>query len=403
MAQSAIPQFWFHLFFLAARIMDEQKVPLWRDDRFLKIAGQVLVLLVVLIIAAIMVNNVTVNFRKLGLNFGFGFINSPASFGIGDSAIPYSSTDSFGRALLVGLVNTLRVIIFGILFATVLGIIVGIARLSDNWLVRKLASVYVEIFRNTPLLLQLFFIYTVGFLSLPRVADSMQLPGPTFLSNQGIYLPWPTGSVRTWIALALLVASLVLAAVFWQRRLKVMELEGASGNGYRNLLLGLGAVALVALLGLEWQAPAFANAAVTGGLHLSSEFGALLLGLVLYTAAFIAETVRAGIQSVSKGQWEASKALGISSGQAMRLVIFPQAMRVMIPPLTSEFLNLAKNSSLAAGIAYGDFFQISTTINNQTGRVIEVVMLVMITYLTINLIISLGMNLLNQRVQLTER
>ncbi len=379
-------------------------MPLWRDDRFLKIAGQVLVMLIVLIVAAVIVNNVTVNFRRLGLNFGFGFMSNPASFGIGDSAIPYTSTDSFGRALLVGLVNTLRVVVFGIFFATILGIIVGIARLSDNWLVRKLASIYVEIFRNTPLLLQLFFIYTVGFLSLPRVADSVQLPGPTFLSNQGIYLPWPTGSARSLIALALLIASLALVIFFWQRRLKVMELEGASGNGYRNLLFGLGAVGLLALLfGLEWQAPAFANEAVTGGLHLSSEFGALLLGLVLYTAAFIAETVRAGIQSVSKGQWEASKALGVNSGQAMRLVIFPQALRVMIPPLTSEFLNLAKNSSLAAGIAYGDVYQIATTINNQTGRVIEVVILVMITYLTINLIISLGMNLLNQRVQITER
>lgn len=384
--------------------MEEHKVPLWRDDRFLKIAGQVLVMLIVLIVAAVIVNNVTVNFRRLGLNFGFGFMSNPASFGIGDSAIPYTSTDSFGRALLVGLVNTLRVVVFGIFFATILGIIVGIARLSDNWLVRKLASIYVEIFRNTPLLLQLFFIYTVGFLSLPRVADSVQLPGPTFLSNQGIYLPWPTGSARSLIALALLIASLALVIFFWQRRLKVMELEGASGNGYRNLLFGLGAVGLLALLfGLEWQAPAFANEAVTGGLHLSSEFGALLLGLVLYTAAFIAETVRAGIQSVSKGQWEASKALGVNSGQAMRLVIFPQALRVMIPPLTSEFLNLAKNSSLAAGIAYGDVYQIATTINNQTGRVIEVVILVMITYLTINLIISLGMNLLNQRVQITER
>ena len=384
--------------------MDEQKIPFWRDDRVLKLAGQVLVVVLLLIVAAIMINNITVNFRRLGLNFGFNFINNPASFGIGDSAIPYSSTDSFGRALLVGLVNTLRVVIFGIFFATILGVIVGIARLSDNWLVRKLASAYVEIFRNTPLLLQLFFLYTVVFLRLPAVENSVQLPGPTFLSNQGIYAVWPTGSARTWIALALLLASLVLAVIVWQRRLKVMELEGASGNGYRNLLLGFGAVGLLALLfGLEWRAPTLANGAVTGGLHLSGEFGALLLGLVLYTAAFIAEAVRAGIQSVAKGQWEASKALGLHSGLSMRLVIFPQALRVMIPPLTSEFLNLAKNSSLAAGIAYSDFYQIATTINNQTGRVIEVVALVMITYLTINLIISLGMNLLNQRVQLTER
>jgi general L-amino acid transport system permease protein len=384
--------------------MEEHKVPLWRDDRFLKLAGQALVVAVLLVIVAIMVNNVIVNFRRLGLNFGFGFLNNPASFGIGDTSIPYNPTDSFWRAYLVGLVNTLRVVVFGIIFATILGIVVGIARLSDNWLVRKIASVYVEIFRNTPLLLQLFFIYTVGFLRLPAIGDAIQLPGPTYLSNQGIYTLWPAGTARTWIALALLIASLVLGVILWQQRLKVMELEGASGNGYRNVLWGILAVGLLALFfGLEWRAPSLVNDAVTGGLHLSGEFGALLLGLVLYTAAFIAEVVRAGIQSVSRGQWEASKALGLQSGLAMRLVIFPQALRVMIPPLTSEFLNLAKNSSLAAGIAYSDVFQIASTINNQTGRVIQVVALIMVTYLTINLVISLGMNIFNQRVQLAER
>jgi general L-amino acid transport system permease protein len=183
-----------------------------------------------------------------------------------------------------------------------------------------------------------------------------------------------------------------------------MELQGASGKNYQYGLIAASIIGLLALLfGLEWRPPSLENGVVSGGLHLSAELGALLLGLVLYTAAFIAEVVRAGIQSVSQGQWEASRALGLQSGQAMRLVVFPQALRVMIPPLTSEFLNLAKNSSLAAGIAYGDFFQIATTINNQTGRVLEVVLLIMLTYLTINLIISLGMNWFNQRVQLTER
>lgn len=384
--------------------MDEQKIPLWRDERFLKIIGQILVLVIVLVIFAIIANNVSVNFRKLGLNFGFNFLNNPASFGIGDTAIPYTPTDSFGRAFLVGLVNTLRVIILGIILATLLGIVIGIARLSDNWLVRQLAGIYVELFRNTPLLLQLFFIYTALFLQFPKVENSIQLPGPTFLSNQGAYLLWPAASTRTWIALTLLIMSAILAIVFYSQRLKVMELQGASGRNYQYALIAASAIGLLALLfGLEWQPPQLENGVVSGGLHLSSEFGALLMGLVLYTAAFIAETVRAGIQSVSKGQWEASRALGLRSGPAMRLVVFPQALRVMIPPLTSEFLNLAKNSSLAAGIAYADFFQISTTTFNQTGRVLEVVILIMLTYLTINLIISLGMNGLNQRVQIKER
>lgn len=385
--------------------MDGQKIPLWRDDRFLKLAIQIVVVVIVVIIFAIIANNVAVNFGRLRLNFGFNFLNSPASFGIGDSAIPYNPTNSFSRALLVGVVNTLRVAILGIILATVLGIVIGIARLSDNWLVRQISLVYVEIFRNTPLLLQLFVIYQAGFLKMPPVENALRLPGSTFLSNRGLNIIWPVGSARTSIALVVLIASIVLAFISWQRRLKLMELQGGTaGQNYQKAAIGFGVIGLLALLfGLEWQRPEFANGGVTGGLYLSSEFGALLFGLVLYTAAFIAEVVRAGIQSVSKGQWEASRALGLHSGLAMRLVVFPQALRVMIPPLTSEYLNLAKNSSLAAGIAYADFFQIAFTINNQTGRVIEVILLIMIHYLVINLIISLAMNWFNQRVQLRER
>lgn len=385
--------------------MDEQKIPLWRDERFLKIAGQILVLAIIFVIFAIIANNISVNFRRLGLNFGFNFLNNPASFGIGDSAIPYNSTDSFSRALLVGMVNTLRVAVLGIILATLLGIIAGIARLSDNWLVRQVSMVYIEIFRNTPLLLQLFVIYQAVFLKLPPVENALRFPASTFLSNRGINLIWPAGSTRTWIALVLLIASVVLAFIFWQRRLKIMELQGGTaGRNYQTAMIVSVVIGLLALLvGLEWRQPELVNGGVTGGLYLSSELGALLFGLVLYTAAFIAEVVRAGIQSVSKGQWEASRALGLRSGLAMRLVVFPQALRVMIPPLTSEYLNLAKNSSLAAGIAYSDFFQIAFTINNQTGRVIEVILLIMIHYLAINLIISLAMNWFNQRVQLSER
>ncbi|MBF2047742.1 MAG: amino acid ABC transporter permease [Leptolyngbya sp. IPPAS B-1204] len=384
--------------------MDEHKVPLWRDDRFLKIALQVIVLAIVVALLALLGGNALINLRRLGIPPGYDFLNNPASFGIGDTAIPYSPTDSFGRALLVGLVNTLRVIVLGIILATILGIVVGIARLSENWLVRQIATIYVEIFRNTPLLLQLFFLYTAVFLRFPAVENSIRLPGPTFLSNQGIFLLWPAGTARTWIALAVIIGSLILGILFWRQRVKVIVLQGASGQNYFFAMIALAVIAVLALLfGLDWQAPVLQGDVVTGGLNLSGEFGALLAGLVLYTAAFIAEVVRAGIQSVSKGQWEASRALGLQPGLAMRLVIFPQALRVMIPPLTSEYLNLAKNSSLAAGIAYADFFQVANTINNQTGRVLQVVSLIMITYLTINLIISLAMNWFNQQVQIKER
>lgn len=385
--------------------MDEQKVPLWRDDRFLKIVLQLVVLAIVLVVLSILTHNIIINFRRLGFNFGFNFLNSPASFGIGDTAIPYTPTDPFRRALLVGLVNTLRVIVLGIILATLLGIVAGVARLSDNWLVRQVSTAYIELFRNTPLLLQLFLIYQAGFLRLPAPNQPLQLPGSVFLSNRGMDIVWPIGSPRTWIALALIIGSIILGLILRQRQLKLMELQGgAAGQSYQKGLMALAAIGVLAFLfGLQWQFPRFENGGVQGGLYLSSEYGALLFGLVLYTGAFIAEVVRAGIQSVSKGQWEASRALGLRSNLAMRLVVFPQALRVIIPPLTSEYANLAKNSSLAAGIAYADFFQIAFTINNQTGRVIEVVLLIMIFYLTINLIISLTMNWFNQRVQLRER
>ncbi len=395
---------YIHLY-LRSCSMDEQKIPLWRDDRFLKLVGQIVVLAVVIVILSIIAHNISVNFRRLGLNFGFGFLNNPASFGIGDHIIPYSPTDPFGRALLVGVTNTLRVIILGIVLATLVGIVAGIARLSDNWLVRQISTLYVELFRNTPLLLQLFLIYQAGFLRLPPPEQPLQLPFGTFLSNRGMDILWPAASARTLIALAVIIACLIAGLVLRQRQLKIMELQGGNaGQGYQKILIALTVVGVLALLfGLQWEMPSFEAGRVNGGLYVSSEYSALLFGLVLYTGAFIAEVVRAGIQSVSKGQWEASQALGLRSNLAMRLVVFPQALRVMIPPLTSEYANLAKNSSLAAGIAYADFFQVSFTINNQTGRVLEVVLLIMIFYLTINIIISLGMNWFNQRVQLKER
>ncbi len=384
---------------------DEQKIPLWRDTRVLNIVGQAIALVVIAAIFLFLWGNLNRNFQQLGLTFGFGFLSRPASFGIGDTAIAYTPTDPYSRAVIVGLLNSLRVMILGIVLATIVGIIAGVARLSDNWLVRQIAAAYVETFRNTPLLLQLFFWYFALFLNLPSVANRIALPGPIFLTQRGLDLPWPQGSLQTSLSLIFLVLSVILAVLIWRRRAYVIVQRGESGLLLRNILVGLGIAALFAfVVGLEWQPPVLGDTGIIrGGLNLSPEFSALLFGLVFYTAAFIAEVVRAGIQSVTKGQWEAAKALGFRSGLVMQLVIFPQALRVMVPPLTSEYLNLAKNSSLAIAVGYTDVYAVANTTSNQTGRSVEMLLVVMSIYLIINLIIALGMNWFNASVQLQER
>ncbi|GAA6619838.1 amino acid ABC transporter permease [Scytonema sp. NUACC26] len=303
--------------------------PFWRDKRFWPIVGQLIAVVAFVIIVAILWHNVTYNLQRLGIQLGFDFLQSQASFDIGETPIAYQPSDPYSRALLVGLLNSLRVIIVCIIAATIVGITVGIARLSDNWLVRKLALVYVEILRNTPVLLQLFFWYFAVFLSLPKTETQISFFGLINISNQGVTLPF--------------------------------------------------------------------------GIYFSPELSALVLGLTLYSAAFIAEIVRAGILSVPKGQWEAARSLGLKSSLVMRLVIFPQALRLIIPPLTSQYLNIAKNSSLAIAIGYADIYFVASTTFNQTGRAVEVMLLIVATYLTMSLIISLAMNFFNHKVQLKER
>lgn len=390
---------------------NEERIPLWRDERVLKIIGQVAVVVILAALISWLANNLVQNYQSRNLSFGFEFLidqNRPASFGIGDTPIPYSPTNTFGRAILVGLLNSLRVMIVGIILATIIGIIAGIARLADNWLVRQISTVYVEIFRNTPLLLQLFFWYFALFLKLPQIENRLQLPGPIFLTNQGLALPWPAINLQTTLTALFLIASAIAAVIIWRRRTALIVQQGASGTLFQWMLVGLAIAAILAIIfGFDWQQPELTTvnerAQIQGGLNLSPEFGALLFGLTLYTAAFIAEVVRAGIQSVSKGQWEAAKALGLRPNLVMQLIIFPQALRVMIPPLTSEFLNLAKNSSLATAIGYSDVYSVANTTANQTGASVQMLLVVMATYLTINLIISLGMNVFNKSVQLKER
>ncbi|MGK7931610.1 MAG: amino acid ABC transporter permease [Microcystaceae cyanobacterium] len=389
--------------------MNQEKIPFWRDDRILKIIGQGIVLTLIIAVFAYFINNLIINFQRLNLNFSFDFLvdpKRPASFSIGDSPIPYQSTDPFYRALLVGLLNSLQVMISGIVLASFLGIIVGISRLSENWLIRQLATIYVEILRNTPLLLQLFFWYFAVFLKLPKIDNPLSFTNVLFLSNQGIYLPWPKSNLRGILSLTFILFSIISIIILWYKNNQIRVQQGTSNKGYEIGSIGMAIAAIVALfLGLDWQFPNYNLEAVKieGGLSLSPEFATLLVGLTVYTAAFIAEVVRAGIQSVSQGQWEAAKALGLSPQLVMQLVIFPQALRVMIPPLTSEFLNLAKNSSLAIAIGYNDIYAISSTIANKTGQAVQMLIVVMAVYLMFNLIISLSMNFLNHAVQLKER
>ncbi len=388
--------------------MDE-KIPFWRDTRIITIAIQVIAVLAVLAVFFFLGSNLANNFRRLGLSFGFGFLfdaGRPASFRIGDSLIPYQSTDTYSRAILVGLLNSLRVMVSGIFLAALLGITIGIGRLSDNWLIRKLAAIYVEILRNTPLLLQLFFWYFAVFLKLPRIDNPSRFLNSIFLTNQGIYLPWPAGNLQTGLTLFFLGISAILAVIVWRRQTQALIQRGESGKFSQSLLICIAIFSVLAIfMGLDWQFPQHDSAIkrIQGGLSLSPEFATLLVGLTVYTAAFIAEVVRAGIQSVPRGQWEAAKALGLKPGLMMRLVIFPQALRVMIPPLTSEFLNLAKNSSLAVAIGFNDIYAVSNTIANQTGKAVEILAIVMSAYLIFNLIIAAAMNWFNRLVQIKER
>ena len=384
--------------------VEDEKIPFWRDSRVLRIVGQVVALLIVLTIIFFLGNNLVNNFQRLGLTFGFNFLDRSASFGIANPPIAYSSNDPYIKAILVGLINSLRVMFFGIIIALFLGIIVGISRLSDNWLLRQLATIYVETLRNTPLLLQLFFWYFAVFLKLPRINNPLTLGKWVFLTNRGLDIPWFENAQQTWLGLDVIILSIVLLVVLWRRRIYAVEQQGESGQIWSWLSVAVAISAIVIFcFGLDWDIPELNNNNIAGGLNLSPEFATLLMGLSVYTAAFIAEVVRAGIQSVSQGQWEAARALGLQPGLVMQLIIFPQALRVMIPPLTSEFLNLAKNSSLAIAIGYNDIYSISNTVANQTGRSLEMLLIVITTYLTINLIISLGMNWFNRSVKIKER
>jgi len=381
-------------------------VPPWRDVRVLRIIAQIAAVLVVLAIGLVLWGNLTTSMARSQLSFGLGFLDSVAGFEIAESPIPYRATDTYGRALLVGLLNTLLVSLAGIVLATVLGVLVGVARLSGNWLVNRVAAGYVEVMRNTPLLVQLVLIYAV-FLQLPGTTNSIALPGSIFLNQRGLFVPRPEieaalGPWLTFVAAAIVVA--VGARIVSSRR-------SAAGRTTRGIgLIGLAALVVLPVVGglvvgapVGLELPVLERFNFVGGLALSPEFTALLVGLVVYTAAFIGEVVRGGVQAVRRGQVEAALALGLTPSQTLRLIVFPQAMRVIVPPLTSQYLNLAKNSSLAVVIGYPELFNVSRTAASQTGQPISVIVIVMAAYLTISLGTSLLMNIYNRRVQILEQ
>ncbi|NUQ38124.1 MAG: ABC transporter permease subunit [Caldilineales bacterium] len=387
---------------------EQHAVPFWRDERYLQVLAQILVVAIIAGTLYYLANNLVTALAAQNIPIGFDFLRLTAGFDIGESSIAYSRASTNAQALLVGVLNTLRVSFLGIIFSTILGAIVGVARLSNNWLVNKLAGIYVEILRNIPLLVFLIFLYSAAFVKLPRITEALELPGPIYLTNRGFFVPWAEPgdgwSTYRWV---LWVGLLVAIVVAW-----VLRRQGQrTGRMPLILLWAPLAFVVVALLGwfivpgqpLVSSIPVLEGRNFTGGNGLTPEFMAVLLGLVVYTSAFIAEVVRAGIQAVSKGQREAATALGLSGFQTLRLVILPQAQRVIIPPLTSQYLNLTKNSSLAVAAGYPDVYAIGRTIQNQSGRSIEIIALMMIVYLAFSLGTSLFMNWYNKRIRLVER
>jgi general L-amino acid transport system permease protein len=387
---------------------DIPKVPLFRDPKLRAIAYQVALCAVLAVLAYLAVRNAAENLARAKIASGFGFWNTIAGFDISQTLIEYSAQSStYGQAFWVGLTNTLLVAGLGIIFATVLGTAIGIARLSKNFLVERLASGYVELVRNVPLLLQLLFWYNAVLKALPDFANGFALPGGVLLNNRGLFVPRPLG-VDGWYVAAVLAVAVFIAFAF-------NKIAGRSTGFWRSnavrfavtvlLVFGIPAVAFIAMgAPLEFDYPKAGRFNVSGGVEVLPEFVALLFGLVVYTAAFIAEVVRAGLASVSRGQSEAAQALGLRRMQALRLIVIPQAMRVIIPPLTNQYLNLTKNSSLAVAIGYPDLVQIFTgTVLNITGQAVEVVVITMAVYLGFSLITSLVMNVYNARVALVER
>jgi general L-amino acid transport system permease protein len=378
----------------------------WRSQAFRGVVYQIVALLAIVLVLWFLARNTMHNMQVRGIQSGFDFLTQPAGFDIGESLYTFDSGEAYWRAFLVGLSNTLRVAIVGIVLTTLLGTAVGVGRFSRNALVRGLCVAYVEFFRNIPVLLQLLMWYLLFTEVLPTAADALQL-GSVFLSKGGINFPIPIWAAgHLWMLMGLL-AGVVATFVYWRWARLRFERSGRPGSLFWVPLLLVVAGALVGWLfggaPSELNVPVKGDFAIENGGALTPEFMAVLLGLTVYTAAFVAEVVRGGIQSVARGQSEAAAALGLGRAQEMRLVMLPQALRVIIPPLTNQYLNLTKNSSLAVAIGYPDIVSIANTALNQTGRAVECIALVMAVYLFTSLATSALMNWYNARAAIKER
>jgi general L-amino acid transport system permease protein len=382
-------------------------VPFYNDPKKRSLLFQVLTLLMVGLVAFFLISNTLNNVEKQSIATGFGFLEKEAAFEIGESPLRYSAADTYGRALVVGFLNTLIISFVGIIITVILGTLIGIARLSSNWLVSKLAAAYIEVFQDIPVLLQLFFWYAFFYNVLPSPRQALNPIMGVFLSNRGLVFAVPEAHpVYKYMGIAVVVAGV---AIYFLRRW-ARHRQALTGQPFPIFRVSLALVVGFPLV--TWavggaptamNVPALKGFNFTGGTNISPEFTALLLGLIFYTAAFVAEVVRAGIQSVSKGQTEAAMSLGLRPSRVLNLVILPQALRVIIPPMTSQMLNLTKNSSLAVAIGYPDFVSVAGTTINQTGQAIEGVALMMIVYLTLSLLTSAFMNWYNKKMALVER
>jgi general L-amino acid transport system permease protein len=385
----------------------QEKIPFFRDPAKLAILYQILTLAGVGLLSYYLVHNTLINLERQSISTGFDFVHREASFEIGEALLPYSAADSYGRALAVGFLNTLLVSFIGVTLTVILGTFLGIARLSSNWLVAKLSAIYIELFQDIPILLQLFFWYAFFYEILPSPRQALNPVAGIFLCNRGLIFGVPEWHAAYKFAFFAFVIGCVM--IYFLRKWAAKR-QASTGQIFPLIKVSL--AILIGLPLLTWwltgaptamNVPELSGFNFKGGVSVSPEFTALLLGLVLYTAAFVAEVVRAGIQSVTKGQTEAAMSIGLKPGQVLNLVILPQALRVIVPPLTSQMLNLTKNSSLAVAIGYPDFVSVAGTTINQTGQAIEGVAMIMIVYLIFSLSTSAFMNWYNKKIALVER
>jgi len=392
---------------MASEQTNNAKTYFWNDEKTRAIIYQIVTAAFVAFIGYYLISNVQTNMEKQSIASGFGFIEKEAAFEIGESLVEYSAADTYGRALLVGVLNTLKVSLVGMILTTILGTIIGVCTLSSNWLISKFGTMYVELFQNIPVLLQLFFFYALFYEIFPAPRQALNPVTGVFITNRGIDFPVPAPDPAWgYVGLAFVAACIVI----WLVNRWAVKRQERSGQQFPTFWVGLGI--LLGLPLLTWilngaptqmDVPVLKGFNFQGGRNISPEFSALLIGLVLYTASFIAQIVRAGIQSISHGQTEAAMSIGLKPGMVLKLVIFPQALRVIVPPLTSQLLNLTKNSSLAVAIGYPDFVQVAGTTINQTGQAVEGVAMMMVVYLTFSLLTSAFMNWYNKKIKIVER